>query len=292
MLKLIHQRRANGMKRVLTIQDISCVGKCSTSVALPVISVLGSETVILPTSLLSAHSQFEGFTFKDLTDQIGPITRHWKDMGIKFDAIYTGYLGTEEQIDMVKGIIADFRDDDTLVFVDPVMADFGVLYTGFDKAYADKNLELCSSADIIVPNVTEASIMTGIEYREEQDRDEAYIRALLSGLADLGANINVITGVSLEPGKTGIMGVDSVTGEEYVYQTAVIDTDEELHGTGDLFASICVGEMMRGRSWQEAMKRACDYTARTIEITVADPERRWYGVDFEAMLPELIQDIR
>ncbi len=275
------------MKRVLTIQDISCIGKCSITIALPVISALGSEAVILPTALLSAHTIFKGFTFKDLTDQIEPITNHWLAEGVRFDAIYTGYLGTIEQIDMIKKIFEQFRDEKTLVFVDPVMGDHGVLYKGFDMAYAKKNAELCAAADIIVPNITEAAMMTDMEFREEKDHDEAYIRKMLGRLAELGARINVLTGVSLEPGKTGVMGFDKVTGEHYVFQNDKLDYT--FHGTGDLFASTCVGEMMRGRSWQDAMRIACWYTAHTIDVTSADPDQPWYGVDFEATLPDLIR---
>ena len=275
------------MKRVLTIQDISCLGKCSITIALPVISALGAETVILPTALLSTHTMFNGFTVKDLSDQIEPITRHWLSEGVKFDAIYTGYLGTAEQIDMMKELFRTFGGDDTFIFVDPVMADNGRLYPGFDMAYARKNAELCAAADIIVPNITEASLMTDMEYREEKDHDEAYIREMLDRLAQLGARINVLTGVSLEPGKTGVMGFDKETGEYYVFQNDKVNVT--FHGTGDLFASTCVGGMLQGRSWQDAMRLACRYTAHTIEVTMKDPKKPWYGVNFEETLPDLIR---
>ena len=275
------------MKRVLTIQDISCLGKCSITIALPVISALGSETVILPTAVLSTHTMFRNFTVKDLSDQIEPITAHWKNENVKFDAIYTGYLGTIEQIDQMKKLFSEFRSEGTLVFVDPVMADNGKLYPAFDMAYAKKNAELCGAADIIVPNITEAAFMTGMEYREEKDHDEEYIKTMLGKLAELGARINVLTGVSLEPGKTGVMGLDTKTGEYYLYQNDKVDAS--FHGTGDLFSSTCVGEMMRGRTWQDAMRIAAEYTARTIEVTMQNPDKPWYGVDFEATLPELMK---
>ena len=159
------------MKRVLTVQDISCLGKCSTTIALPVISALGSETVILPTALLSTHSIFENFTCKDLSDQIMPIAKHWQSQDVKFDAIYTGYLGTEEEIDMMKELFRMFGGEDTLIIVDPAMGDRGVLYPAFDEAYAKKNTELCAGSDIILPNITEASFMTGLPYKEEYDED-------------------------------------------------------------------------------------------------------------------------
>jgi pyridoxine kinase len=275
------------MKRVLTIQDISCLVKCSLTIALPVISAMGVETVILPTAVLSTHTMFKNFTVKDLSDQIEPIKDHWLSEDVKFDAIYTGYLGTIEQIDQMKELFSDFRRDGVTVFVDPVMADNGKLYPAFDMDYVKKNAELCAEADIIVPNITEAAFMTGMEYKEEYD--EAYIKEMLSKLNEFGAKVSVLTGVSLEPGKTGVMGYDREADDYFVYQNDRVDAT--YHGTGDLFSSSCVGAMMRGKSWQEAMKIAADYTAYTIEVTLKNPEKPWYGVDFEATIPELLKTI-
>ena len=234
------------MKRVLTVQDISCLGKCSLTIALPVISALGVETVILPTAVLSTHTMFKNFTCKDLSDQIDPIVSHWKSENVKFDAIYTGYLGTPGQIDQMKALFKEFRGEDTIVFVDPVMADNGKLYPAFDMDYVKKNAELCAAADIIVPNITEAALMTGMEYREQYD--EEYIKTMIGKLTEFGAKITVLTGVSLEEGKTGVMGYDRENDEYYVYQNKRVDA--VYHGTGDLFSSTCVGEIMKGRSWK------------------------------------------
>ena len=272
------------MKRVLTIQDISCLGKCSLTIALPVISALGSETVILPTAVLSTHTMFKNFTCKDLSDQIEPIAAHWKSEGVAFDAIYTGYLGTVEQIDQIKELFHNFRGENTMIIVDPVMADNGKLYPAFDMDYVKKNAQLCGEADIIVPNITEAALMTGMEYREEYD--EAYLKEMLARLNELGAGISVLTGVSLEKGKTGVMGYERRTGEYYVYQNRRIDA--AYHGTGDLFSSTCVGEIMRGKDWRDAMRIAADYTAHTIEVTLRNPRKPWYGVDFESTIPDLL----
>ena len=272
------------MKRVLTIQDISCLGKCSLTIALPVLSALGAETVILPTAVLSTHTMFRNFTCKDLSDQIEPIADHWKSEGVTFDAIYTGYLGTTSQIDQIRKLFKSFRDQNTKIIVDPVTADNAKLYPAFDMDYVRKNTELCAEADIIVPNITEAALMTGMDYREEYD--EVYIKELLSRLNALGANVSVLTGVSLEQGKTGVMGYERETGEYYVYQNRRIDA--AYHGTGDLFSSTCVGEILKGRSWQDAMRIAADYTAHTIEVTLENPDKPWYGVDFEATIPDLI----
>ena len=271
------------MKRVLTIQDISCLGKCSITIALPVISALGVETVILPTAVLSTHTMFKNFTVKDLSDQIEPITEHWLSENVHFDAIYTGYLGTVEQIDQMKELFKKFKQEDTLIFIDPVMADNGKLYPAFDMDYVKKNKELCGEADIIVPNITEAAFMTGMEYKEEYD--ESYIKDMLAALTEFGAKISVLTGVSLSPGKTGVYGYDSEADDYFIYQNDRIDAT--YHGTGDLFSSTCIGEICRGKSWQEAMKIAADYTAKTISVTLENPEKPWYGVDFEATLADL-----
>lgn len=273
------------IKRVLSIQDISCLGKCSQTIALPVLSALGSEAVILPTALLSTHTMFKNFTFKDLSDQIEPIINHWKSEGVKFDAVYTGYIGSEAQIEQVKNIFKEFKDKDTLIFIDPVMADNGKLYPAFDMNYVKKNAELCACADIIVPNITEACFMTGVEYKEKYD--ENYIKLLLDKLNKLGAKINLLTGVSLEDGKTGVIGYDNIKGEYYLYQNKRINA--VYHGTGDLFSSVCVGEIMKGLDWRDAARIAADYTAHTIEVTLESPDKPWYGVNFEETLPELLK---
>ena len=186
------------MKRIVTIQDISCVGKCSLTVALPIISAMGVETAIIPTAVLSTHTMFKNFTVKDLTDQIEPITNHWKNEEIGFDALYTGYLGSFEQIDLMKKMFEEFKTDSNITFVDPAMGDHGKLYPAFDEAFAKHMATLCAVADIVVPNVTEACFMTGAEYKEVYD--EAYAKDLLKRLSDLGAKIAILTGVSFEEG--------------------------------------------------------------------------------------------
>ena len=276
------------MKRILTIQDISCLGKCSITVALPVISAMGIETVILPTALLSTHTMFKEFTCKDLSDQILPIISHWKKNNVSFDAIYTGYLGTEEEIEVVKEIFAEFRNEDTLIFVDPVMGDNGRLYPAFDENYARKNASLCGEADVIVPNITEACFMTSTEYKTEYD--EAYIKNLLGKLISLGAKTAVLTGVSLAPGKTGVMGYDSLEKKYFSYQNDQVDAS--YHGTGDIFASVTIGAIENGLSWYDAFKLAADYTADTILTTLKNPRKPWYGVDFETTLPLLVDRLR
>lgn len=275
------------MKRVLSIQDISCLGKCSTTIALPIISAMGVETTILPTAILSTHTMFEGFTVKDLTSELAPICEHWKKEGVRFDAIYTGYLGTVEQMDIVKKIFADFADENTIKFVDPVMADHGKLYPAFDEAYAKENAKFCGVADVIVPNLTEACFMTDTEYRE--DYDEAYVQALFHKLADLGAKIVVLTGIGLSEGANGVYGLDTTTGEYFTYQNENVGAS--YHGTGDVFSSVSVGALMRGLSLRDAFALAADYTVETIKVTLENPDKPWYGVDFETTIPYLVNTL-
>ena len=271
------------MKRILTIQDISCLGKCSITVALPILSAMGIETVILPTAVLSTHTMFPNFTVKDLTDQLLPIVSHWKSQNVEFDAIYTGYLGSAEEIEITKKIFDLF--DSAQIFIDPVMADNGKLYPAFDEAYAQLNAGLCGRADIIVPNITEACFMTGTEYKTEYD--EAYILELLDKLSRLGAKLSVLTGVSLSEGKTGVYGLDSETGKYFIYQNDRVDAS--YHGTGDIFASVAAGGMIRGLNREKAFALAADYTADTIRETLTNPRKPWYGVDFEATIPQLVK---
>ena len=276
------------MKTILTIQDISCFGKCSLTVALPLLSSMGIETAVLPTAVLSTHTLFKGFICKDLSDQLRLITDHWKHEGISFDAIYTGYLGTEEEIDTVIHIIEEFRNENTLVFVDPAMGDNGKLYPAFDRRYARKNADLCAIADIADPNITEACFLTGLPYRDHYT--EEYIRELLSVLAALGTKTPIITGVSLSEGKTGAMGYDSEKNEFFQYQNVRIPIS--FHGTGDIFSSVLAGAFVLGLDRTCALKTAADYTARTIAETLKNPENPWYGVDFEATIPDLIDSLR
>ena len=185
---------------------------------------------------------------------------------------------------MMKELFRMFGGEDTLIIVDPAMGDRGVLYPAFDEAYAKKNTELCAGADIILPNITEASFMTGLPYKEEYD--EEYVREMLQALNALGAKVSILTGVSLEPGKTGIMGYDREKDSYFSYQNEKVGA--QFHGTGDLFASTFVGEVMKGLDWTDAIRIAADYTAHTIEVTMQNPKKSWYGVDFETTIPDLI----
>ncbi len=274
------------MKRILTIQDISCVGKCSLTAALPILSAMGLETVILPTAVLSSHSAFSDYTFCDLTAQMAPIAAQWKADGITFDAIYTGYLGSVAQVSIVQDIIAQFRHPDTCVFVDPVLGDFGHLYHGFTKDFPKHMKRLCMGADVIAPNMTEAACLLGIPYAEK-GYDAAYIQDMLRGLAALGAGKVVITGVSLRENEVGFMGYD--VGEERFFSHFHQRFEGTFHGTGDVFASTCVGGLMRGMSLEDAVGLAADFTLESIRMTADAADRRWYGIHYESAFRYLMQ---
>lgn len=272
------------MKRIVTIQDISCVGKCSLTVALPVISAMGVEASILPTAVLSTHTAFSSFTFHDLACEIEPVAANWKHQGLGFDAIYTGYLGSFQQIQLMRQFIQDFRTPDNFVFVDPAMGDNGILYTGFDREFALEMAKLVSVADVCVPNITEACMMLGIPYCS--DPDERFVKQLLQRLCDLGAKRAVLTGVSLDPGRLGVMELDQHTGQFFFYDTERVPAS--FHGTGDVFASTCVGALARGVSLEQSLIIAHDYTVECIRRTLADLSGPWYGVNFEQAIRYLL----
>ena len=273
------------MKRIVSIQDISCLGKCSLTVALPIISAMGVECSIVPTAVLSTHTMFQNFTCKDLTDQIGPIARHWQAEKIRFDAIYTGYLASAEQIGDVCDFFDAFKTEDNLIVVDPVMADNGKLYPAFGPEFPAEMAKVCAKADLIVPNLTEASLLTGLPYRTEYD--ESYIREMLQSLAKLGPRYVALTGVSFEKGRLGVMYYDL---KEDTYGSYFAEhLPASFHGTGDVFASTCVGALMRGLPLGEALALAADYTVECIRLTLASPEAKWYGVEFESAIPYLVK---
>lgn len=272
------------MKRIVTVQDISCIGKCSLTVALPVISACGIETAVIPTAVLSTHTAFKEFSFRDLTDEIEPVSSHWKKEGMKFDAIYTGYLGSFRQLELMNAFFDEFASRDTLIFIDPVMGDHGKLYPGFTQEFADSMAKLCSRADVIVPNLTEACYMLHEEYKES-GYDEGYIKNILKRLSDYGAKNTVLTGVSFDDKKLGIMAYNRERDEYISYFADKVDA--RFHGTGDVFSSSCVGALIQGQSLEEALKTATDFTVESIKATLRDPSRNWYGVNFEEALPIL-----
>lgn len=272
--------------RILTVQDVSCVGQCSLTVALPILSAMGVETAIIPSAVLSTHTGgFSGFTFRDLTEDLPPIMKHWQKENIRFDAFYTGYVGSPTQLTYISDIIANTAKEDSLVIIDPVMGDKGKLYTGFSSDFPAKMAQFCGKADVILPNLTEASFMLNEKYVEDHHTKE-YIEDILHKLLKLGAKNALLTGVSLEEGKVGIATLNGKTGEVSYYFRDFIGG--AFHGTGDVFASSFTGALVRGYSLEEAGKVAVDFTVKAIECTVDDPSH-WYGVKFEKALPFLMR---
>lgn len=271
------------MKRIITLQDITCVGKCALTVALPVISTFGIEACPLPTALLSNHTAFESFKFFDLHDKMQEIIPELKKQGFNFDGIYSAYLGSKEQIDTVCAFIDEFKQENSLVLVDPVMGDNGKLYAGFDADFPKEMQKLCKKADIIVPNVTEASFL--LNKSKLYYSDANWLMLQMQRLCELGPKICVITGVELK-GKVGAAIYDKTTGEFYCYLKEKID--RTFHGTGDLFASTLFSALIKGFSNKKALKLAVDFTYEAMKATVANIDASWYGVDFETVLPKLI----
>ncbi len=269
--------------RILTIQDISCLGQCSLTVALPILSACGQETVILPSAVLSTHTG--GFTkphIRDLTEDLPGIASHWLREGIRFDAVYTGYLGSIRQIDMVADMIDTLPVPGGKIIVDPAMADHGKLYSGFDQAYVEAMKALCAKADVLLPNLTEACLLTDTPY--EECYDESFLTPILEKLRALGAKCVVLTGYSAAAGQTGVL---IQNGErQHIYSHAKVGRG--YHGTGDAFASAFVGCWLGGKNMEEAAAIAADFICKCIENTVDDPSHG-YGTKFETALPYLIQ---
>ena len=276
--------------RVMSIQDISCLGKCSLTVALPIISAMGAETCIIPTAVLSTHTGgFTGYTFRDLSEDIPKIAEHWSSFDAKFNAIGTGYLGSFEQIGMVKDIFRRFGDG-CIKFVDPVMGDNGKLYTGFTPKFAAEMANLCSQADIIVPNMTEASYMLGIEYKAGPYTEE-YVKNILKDLTALGCPVAAMTGVVLEstPDKQGVMAYDSRTDKFISYYNENLPV--KFHGTGDIYASAMCGALALGKTLEYSIQIAVDFTVECIKRSIGDDDHK-YGVRFEECIPYLTDYLR
>jgi len=271
------------LKRVIAINDISCVGRCSLTVALPIISAAGIECSILPTAILSTHTGgFTGYTFNNLSDEMDKIVAHWKSLNLDVSTIYSGYLGSADQVEKVKAIFEAFPKAARVV--DPVMADNGKLYAAFDNEFPKHMARLCQGADVILPNITEACFMTGIEYKDGVHTKE-YIEKLLKACLALGAKNVCLTGVSLEEGKIGAATINEEKLEVNYYGLDLIDG--YFHGTGDVFGSTFVSAYTLGKDVQTAAKVSCDITVKAIKETVNRPQDVKYGVNFELTLHDL-----
>lgn len=275
----------NFKERIATIQDISCLGQCSLTVALPIISALGIETAVIPTAVLSTHTGgFSGYTFLDLTDEIPKIANHWAEQKVQFDAIYTGYVGSKEQIAHIENFF-DLFGKDSKIIVDPVMADKGILYKGFPQEFPSYMAKLCAKADVILPNLTEACFLLNQPY-VESGYDKEYIEKLLTSLSAICKGNVILTGVSFEPSKLGVAVYNADKKAVHYYFSTKIDVS--MHGTGDVYASSFSGCYAKGFSLEESADIAVDYTVECIKQTLPYKDH-WYGVKFEKALPFLLK---
>lgn len=275
------------MKRVAAIHDISGFGKCSLTVALPIISAAGIEACAMPTAVLSTHTGgIEGYTYRDLTEDLRPFARHWKSLGLHFDAIYTGFLGSFEQLEIIGEFIDNFKTDDNIVLVDPVMADHGKLYPVFTPDFVDGMRGLCKKADIIAPNITEACFLTGEKYNEGPYTKE-YIETLMKKLSDIGPSRIVLTGAFFDEKELGAATFDRATGEaSYVLSERIPGF---YHGTGDVFGSALIAALMKGFNLHEAAEIAVCFTTESIRRTEEAGTDRRFGVNFEESIPTLLE---
>lgn len=273
------------MKRVFAIHDLSGIGKCSLTAAIPIISAAGVECNPVPTAVLSTHTgNIDGYTFRDLTEDIIPYIRHWQKTGVKPDTIYSGYLGSKRQIEAVIEIISVFSDNNPLIVVDPAMADFGVMYKGFDTVFAETIKNLCKKADIITPNITEAALLTGIDYKSDYDTE--YLIELIKKLSAVTKRYAILTGVSDIPGKTGCLVYDKSEQKQIFFSTD--KCDGIYYGTGDIFTSVLTALMTKGIDCFTAAEKALDFTYKSILETYNEGTDTRLGVAFEKFLGDLI----
>ncbi len=267
------------LKKVLTVNDLSCYGKCSLSVSLPVMSYFGVEAVPLPTSVLSSHTAvFEDYTILDMTDEMYRILNLWELHNLSFDAMMTGYFSNNEQIDICSDYIARHKNQLDFILVDPVMADNGKLYSGFESDIPQKMLDLCAAADIITPNVTEAALLTGTEYKQFYTDKE--LLEMLKELLNTGCGAAVITGVRQSDGIMNDVYFDGAEVVKFSHEFS----NKRLHGSGDVFASVLCAKAAGGAKLKSAVAAASEFTAECIKATLQNSDRNPYGLDFERVI--------
>lgn len=275
----------NKQKRIAAIHDISGFGRCSLTVALPIISAAGIECSVVPTAVLSTHTGgLGGFTYRDLTDDILPFARHWQSLGLEFDALYSGFLGSFRQVEIVSEFFDRFRTGDNLIMVDPVMADNGELYKTFNKDFPGEMRKLCKKADLIVPNMTEAALLLDEPYRPGP-YTKKYICETLNKLARLGSKLVVLTGVHFNETELGVAAYDCATGQ---VDYAMADKVPAFYpGTGDVFGSVLVSKLVNGKGLAHAAAFAVDFVASSIRRTYDAGTDSRFGINFEAGLKSI-----
>ncbi len=275
----------SSIKKCVAIHDLSGVGRCSLTVAMPVLSVMGVSTCVLPAAYLSTHTAYPGFTFFDLTDMLRPSIAHWKELGLEMDAVYSGFLGSQEQMNIVAECIETFRRPGLLAVIDPVMGDHGKPYKTYTPEMCAAMRGLIEKADIITPNFTEASLLLGRDYNDAPtDKDGVYewMDALSNGKRSV-----VITGVRPEEDRVGCAYLDIKTGQRDILYFPFVG--QQYHGTGDLFASVFVGSLLNGKDMPQAVTRAATFVHDCAKLTWAEKTSSHEGVRFEALLGRLGQ---
>lgn len=266
-------------EKILTIQDLSCVGECSLTVALPILSAFGFETAVLPTAILSEHTLFRNYTFSDLTDNMEKTLSSWEKDGHRFSAIYTGYLGAVGHFGIVEKIIERCAEPGVKIIVDPVFGDNGKLYPRFDEDYVSAVRKFVSLANVILPNMTEACFLLKRPYTESYTRES--VSSILRELSDMGGCDVVLTGFS-ENEKIGFASYERAEKKTMFYLTE--RAEGNFHGTGDIFASIFTGAYLSGKNLYESAKKATDFTK---DAVFATEKEHFYGVHFERILKNL-----
>lgn len=271
------------MKNILVVQDVSCFGKCSTTVALPIISHFKLTASILPTAILSTHTgpDFPGYVMTDLSQHMQATIAHWKKLGLQFDAVYTGYLGNASHIDLLMEALPYLLKDQGLLFVDPVFADQGEFYAGFDAPYVEAQSDLIAISDYLLPNYTEACLLTGQGFSHD-DPSPLAIKSLLESLQAMGTKNAIVTGIH----RSQEIGAVMLGQDQKVYQSFAPYVDQIFSGTGDVFASVFVGECMQEKtlSAQAVLAQSVTFVYQAIQATLSDSDPINYGIHFEHVL--------
>ena len=270
--------------RVAAIHDMSGFGRCSLTVALPALSAMGVQCCPLPTAYLSAHTAFPGFTFLDMTGEMIKAAEHWKELNLRFDALYSGFLGGEEQIDVVADIFDSFREENTLVAVDPVMGDDGKPYKTYTPVMCRRMRELVEKADLILPNITEAAILLEKPYDSVPVKPEDF-KPWLEELSGDGRRSVIITGVRPTHCRIGQVYYDRANGNFGFIERPFVN--RMFHGTGDLYASVVVGALVHGKPLADSIDLAAEFVRECCELSFADGTSSSEGVRFETLLYRL-----
>ena len=277
-------------KTVAAIHDISGMGKCSLTAVIPVLSAAGVSVSVMPTAVLSTQTGgLNSYTYRDLTDDLRPFMAHWKKIGVTFDAVYSGFLGSADQVDIVCDFVKGFRHDNTLFLCDPAMADNGRLYDTFADSFVEKMRKLCSNADIIVPNFTEAALLLGREYFTPPYTKEFTDDLLRSLASEFGSKFVVLTGVDFDGKSVGAGAYDSEN--DVITYSLSERIDGMFHSTGDLFASSLLGGILNGYSVNDATEKAIGFTVNAIKETVKIGRDSRFGLAFERCLPMYMKSL-